>query len=434
MTERILIIGAAGRDFHNFNVLYKNNKKYKVVGFTAAQIPNIAGRKYPKELAGKLYPKGIKIFEEKNLEKLIKKLKVNKCVFSYSDVSAQTLLELIARCVSNGADFELVNAKKTMIKSKKKIISICATRTGCGKSQTTRYIAQLLKAKGLRVVSIRHPMPYGDLTKQTVQRFAKYEDLKKHKCTIEEREEYEPIIRDGMIVYAGVDYEQILKQAEKEADVILWDGGNNDTSFYKPDLSFVITDPFRPGHELKYYPGNVNFLMANVIIINKVNSAPKSGVKEIITNAKKLNPKAKILLVDSVLSTDLKVNLKNKKVICIEDGPTVTHGELDLGAALIFAQNKKAKIVPAKQFAVGEIKKTYAKHKHLNKVLPAMGYGKKQIKDLKTTIEKSKCDYVISGTPIELQRLLNTKKTIIQLKYELKERTKGKIAEALHKI
>ena len=422
--KRVLIMGAAGRDFHNFNVVYRNNPNYEVVAFTAYQIPNIAGRKYPKELAGRMYPKGIPIFEEKDLPELIKKFKVDEVEFAYSDVSFQTIMAKASIVLACGADFKLLSGEHTYIKSKKPVISVCAVRTGCGKSQTTRYIAAILKGLGLKVVAIRHPMPYGDLVAQTWQRYETLEDLKKHKCTIEEMEEYEPHIAAGCIVYAGVDYGEILKRAEKEADVILWDGGNNDMSFYKPDLQIVVTDPLRAGNEASYHPGAVNMRMADIIVINKVDTASAAQVALVKENIKKMNPKAVIIEAESPVTLD--GDIKGKKVLVVEDGPTLTHGEMNFGAGHVAAKQYKAgKIVDPRPYAVGTIKKVYENFKQITDILPAMGYGEAQMAELKKTINAVPADVVLVGTPIDLAKHLNFNKPSVRVTYALKERKPG---------
>lgn len=420
--KNIIIMGAAGRDFHNFNVCFRKNKKYNVVAFTAAQIPNITGRTYPKELAGKLYPEGIPIYPEETLPQLIKKYHVEEVFFSYSDVSYQYLMNKASLVLSHGADFSLISPERTMLKSKKPVISVCAVRTGCGKSQTSRKVVEMLSKLGKKAVVVRHPMPYGDLRKQVCQRFASYDDLNKHKCTIEEREEYEPYIERGFIVYAGVDYEKILKKAEREADVIVWDGGNNDTPFFRPDLHIVVADPHRAGHEVSYYPGEINAMLANVVIINKINTAKESDIKEVETNIKRINPYAKIIKAESVIAVQRPDTIRGKKVVVVEDGPTVTHGDMKFGAGLIAAEMCGCKIVDPRMYATGSIKETYKKYPHLERVLPAMGYGKKQIKELEETINMIKCDAVVVGTPINLAKLLKINKPAVRVKYELDEK------------
>jgi predicted GTPase len=429
MKTKVLILGAAGRDFHNFNVLYRDNPEYEIVGFTATQIPDIAGRKYPKELAGSLYSNGISIYDEKDMEKLIKEHKVDEVVLSYSDLKHETVMHLASRANAVGADFRLIGAQRTMIKSKKKVIAVCATRTGCGKSPTSRKIVSLLRDAGKKVVVIRHPMPYGDLKAQTCQRYATLDDMDKNKCTIEEMEEYEHHIRKGCIVYAGVDYQKILNEAEKEADVILWDGGNNDTSFYKPDLLFVIADSLRPNHEKLYYPGETNFRMADVIVINKIAQNPE-GAKIVEENARTMNPKAKIIKAFSELSVENEIDLNGKKVLVVEDGPTVTHGEMGIGAAYVYAQQKGAIIIDPKPFATGDIKEAYVKYPQLKLVVPALGYGKKQIKDLEDTLNRAQVDYVITGTPIDISRFMKINKKVLHVIYNTVEK-EGSIKDNL---
>ena len=422
MKKRVLIMGAAGRDFHNFNTYFRDNKDYDVICFTATQIPDIDGRKYPAALAGKLYKKGIPIYDEKDLKKLIKKEKIDIVVFSYSDVPHQYLMSKASDVQCAGASFMLLGPNDTMVKSKKPIISIVATRTGCGKSQTTRKVTEVLKGMGLKLVAIRHPMPYGDLVKQKVQRFAKIADLKKHKCTIEEMEEYEPHIKSGTIIYAGVDYEAIVREAEKEADVILWDGGNNDFSFYKSDLTITVVDPHRAGHELTYYPGAVNTRLADVIVINKIDSAEPDCLQEVRDNVREVNPDAVIIEAASPVSVDKPSIIKGKKVLVVEDGPTLTHGEMKYGAGVVAAMRfGAAEIVDPHPYAVGEIKATYKKYPNAGPILPAMGYSPKQIKDLETTINKVKCDAVIIATPIDLRRLVKIKKPSVRVGYDLQE-------------
>ncbi len=417
--RKVIIMGAAGRDFHNFNVLFRNNPNYKVVGFTAAQIPHIENRTYPKELAGPSYPKGIRIFPEDELKALISKKKVDLCVLSYSDLSNQTVMEKAATVNSAGADFMLIAPSHTMLRSRKPVISVCAVRTGCGKSQTTRWVVQRIKRFGLKPVVVRHPMPYGDLKKQMVQRFAGYEDLDKYNCTIEEREEYEQHIKDGTVVYAGVDYERILRSAEKEGDVIVWDGGNNDTPFFKPDLHIVVTDALRPDHERTYYPGLTNLMMADIVIINKENTAPKENIERIIKNIRRFNRHAKIVHADSVLKPDKKIK-RGSRVMVIEDGPTLTHGGMPYGAGYVIAKRYGARIVDASRYAAGEIKDVYRTYPHLKNVLPAMGYSEKQIADLRTSILNAKPDAVIAGTPINLERLLKIDIPVVHVRYSLK--------------
>jgi predicted GTPase len=420
--KRVLILGAAGKDFHIFNMIYRNNEEFEIVGFTATQIPDIVDRKYPAELSGNLYPEGIKIYDEADLASLIKELKVEEAVFAYSDVLHTHVMQLASIVSANGAIFKLHAAKETMLETDKPVVAVCAVRTGCGKSQTSRYLANQFRDMGLKAVAIRHPMPYGDLAKQKSQRFASYEDLDTHECTIEEREEYEPYIDRGLIVYSGVDYEAILREAEKEADVIIWDGGNNDTAFIKPNLYIVVADPHRAGHELIYHPGNTNFLMADVIIINKCDSAEEANIEKIASHAKKLNPSATIIRANSPLSLDEEVDLKGMKVLAIEDGPTVTHGDMSFGAATIIAKANGAVIVDPRPMAKGSIKAAYEKYTHLEAVLPALGYYEDQLKDLEDAINDSDCDIVVSGTPIDLKRIITVKKPMVHVTYRLAER------------
>ncbi|MFI5237497.1 MAG: cyclic 2,3-diphosphoglycerate synthase [Ignavibacteriales bacterium] len=427
-----MIMGAAGRDFHNFNVYYRNNKDFNVVAFTATQIPNIEGRTYPKELSGKLYPQGIKIYEEKDFEKLIKKLKVDEVVFSYSDVTFDYVMTKASIVISLGASFRLLGAEETQVKSKKPVVAVLAVRTGSGKSQTSRKVVKVLTEAGKKVVAIRHPMPYGNLVKQKVQRFATYADLKKHKCTIEEIEEYEPHIARGGVIYAGVDYEAILRRAEKEADVILWDGGNNDFCFYKADVTFTVVDPHRPGHEMRYYPGNTSLRMADAAVINKIDSAKKKDVETVIANTKSVNPDAIIIKADSPITVDKPEIIKGKRVLIIEDGPTLTHGEMKYGAGTIAAKKLGAKkIVDPRPFTVKTIKETFKKYPNIGILLPAMGYGKAQMKDLERTINAADCDSVVIGTPIDLSRYINIKKPHTRVTYDLQEFGKNTIKTVL---
>ncbi|MGC9037346.1 MAG: cyclic 2,3-diphosphoglycerate synthase [Candidatus Micrarchaeia archaeon] len=418
---KVLILGAAGRDFHVFNTLFRDDPNYEVVGFTAAQIPFISNRLYPKELSGKLYPNGIKIYDEKDLPRLIKELGADVCILAYSDLSNDTVMEKASIANANGADFWLIAPERTMLKSNKPVIAVCGVRTGVGKSPTSRYVAKLLRSLGKKVVIIRHPMPYGDLAKQKVQRFAEIKDLDKYKTTIEEREDYEPHILNRFVVYAGVDYAEILKNAEKEADIILWDGGNNDTPFIKPDLMITVADPLRAGHELTYYPGQTAARMADVLLVNKINSASKEDVERVVADLKKINSKAKILLSESVVTPDNPNIIKGKRVLLVEDGPTITHGGMTFGAATVAAKEYGAKeIVDAKQYAVGIIKQVYEQYPHLGKELPAVGYSDKEIRDLEATINKADCDVVISATPTNLRHVINVDKPIVQVSYEIK--------------
>jgi len=418
----ILIMGAAGRDFHNFNVYFRNNEDYNVVAFTATQIPNIDGRMYPAELAGKLYPDGIKIYDESELTDLIEKFNVNEVVFSYSDIQFNYVMTKASIVNAAGISFRLLGSKETMIKSSKPVIAVVATRTGCGKSQTSRKIVKLLRDAGKKVVAIRHPMPYGDLVKQKVQRFATLEDLTTHDCTIEEIEEYEPHIALGGIIYAGVDYEAILREAEKEADVILWDGGNNDMSFYKADVTFTVIDPHRPGHELYYYPGNTSLRIADAVVVNKIDSASPDDILTVINNTRGINPNATIIEGASPLIVDKPELIKGKKVLVVEDGPTLTHGEMKYGAGTVAAQKLGAsEIVDPRPYTVNSITDTYNKYPNIGILLPAMGYGDEQIKDLEETINKVECDSVVIGTPIDLGRILHINKPATRVMYELQE-------------
>jgi len=415
-------MGAAGRDFHNFNVFFRDNKNYNVVAFTATQIPNIDGRTYPKQLAGKLYPNGIKIYEEKDLKKLIKKFKVDEIVFSYSDVPFNYVMTKASIVNTLGISFRLLGADETQIRSIKPVVSVLAVRTGCGKSQTSRKIVEVLTAAGKKVVAIRHPMPYGDLVKQKVQRFAKYSDLIKHKCTIEEIEEYEPHIAKGGIIYAGVDYEAILREAEKEADVILWDGGNNDFSFYKSDVTFTVVDPHRPGHEMYYYPGNTSLRMADAVIVNKIDSADSQDIFDVIDNVRVVNPNATIIEAASPVMVDNPEIIRGKRVLVVEDGPTLTHGEMKYGAGTVAAEKLGAKeIVDPRPYTVKSITDTFKKYPNIGVLLPAMGYGKAQMKDLENTINRTKCDSVVIGTPIDLGRYIKINKPHTRVKYDLQE-------------
>ena len=433
--KRILILGAAGRDFHNFNVLFRDNSKYHVVAFTAAQIPDIAGRCYPPELAGSLYPAGIPIFEEKDLEKLIAEYEIDEVVFSYSDVSHQNLMHLASRAVAADVDFWLPGTEHTQIKSSVPVVSVCAVRTGCGKSPVSRLVAAELRRQGRTPVVIRHPMPYGDLAKQAVQRFATMEDLDLQLCTIEEREEYEPHISEGTVVYAGVDYEQILRQAEKEADVILWDGGNNDTPFYASDLEIVVVDPHRPGHELTYFPGEVNLRRANVVVINKVDTAEQRDIETVRQNIKLHNPKAVVFEMACRVSIAEPYFVKGQRVLVVEDGPTLTHGEMPYGAGVVAArQLGAAELVDPRPYAVGSIRGTYDRYRHLTNLLPAMGYSAMQRHELEETIHRTPCDLVLIATPIDLARVVKIDKPNLRVTYEVEELTKPGLAELLAKF
>jgi predicted GTPase len=430
--QRVLIIGAAGRDFHNFNTYYRGNANFEVVAFTAAQIPDIDGRKYPAALAGELYPQGIPIFDEKELEKLIAEYKVDECVLSYSDLPYDTVMHIGSRVMACGAKFSMMGSEPTMIKSTKPVISVCAVRTGCGKSQTTRAVVQALLAEGKKVVSVRHPMPYGDLEAQKVQRFATLEDLTKHKCTIEEMEEYEPHIAMGSVIYSGVDYEAIVREAEKEADVIIWDGGNNDMPFYKSDLQIVVVDPLRPGHEIAYYPGEVNLRMADVIVVNKIDSAYPEDVEEVLNNVRAYNKKAKVILAASSIMVDNPELIQDKNVLVVEDGPTLTHGEMQIGAGTVAAQRfGAASLIDPRGCTVGTITSTFEKYPYIGTLLPAMGYGDQQMKDLEATIANIECDSVVIGTPIDLARFINIKQPKTRVYYELSEIGKPTIADVV---
>jgi predicted GTPase len=420
--KKVIIMGAAGRDFHNFNVFFRDKEEFRVVAFTATQIPDIEDRKYPPILAGKLYPEGIPIFSEKELSSLTKEREVDEVYFSYSDVSHEYLMHKASEALAAGASFILLGPRETMIKSNRPMISVCAVRTGCGKSQTSRKIALLLKKKRRKVVVIRHPMPYGNLVKQKVQRFGSYEDMIHQECTIEEMEEYEPHIKNGIVVYSGVDYKAILERAEEEADIILWDGGNNDFSFYQANLEIVVVDPHRPGHELLYHPGETNFRRAQVIVVNKIDSAEKEKVMEVLENIQKFNPQATIIRANSSILAREGKEIAGKKVLVIEDGPTLTHGEMPYGAGVIAATKYgAARIIDPRLYAVGSIKRIFQKYTHLDRVLPAMGYGKEQMEELAQTIDKVDCELVVAATPIDLSRLIKTQKKIIRVTYELEE-------------
>lgn len=433
--KNIIIIGAAGRDFHNFNTVYRNNEAYNVVAFTATQIPDIDGRKYPSELAGELYPEGIPIYSQDQLPELIEELEVDECVFAYSDIGYEDVMGIGAVVNAAGANFTLLGSKGTQLKSSKPVISVCAVRTGTGKSQTSRKIIETLLEHDLKVVAIRHPMPYGDLNAQRVQRFATVEDLKKHNCTIEEMEEYEPHVARGNIIYAGVDYADILAAAENDpdgCDVILWDGGNNDFSFIKPDLAVTVLDPHRPGHELKYYPGEVSLRTADVSIINKIDSATKEAIEIVENNIKFAAPNSTIIKAESTITVDNPEIVAGKRVLVVEDGPTLTHGEMKIGAGSVAAERLGAKeIVAAKPFAVGTIVDTYNKYPHIGNILPAMGYGEQQLKDLEETINNADCDAVIIGTPMDLTRIISINKPCTRVHYDLDEVGNPNLGEIL---
>jgi len=432
MIEKVIIMGAAGRDFHNFNVYFRDNPRYKVIAFTAAQIPDIEGRLYPPELSGELYPNGIPVYPEEKLSRLIREHKVDMVAFSYSDVPHVEVMHKASAVMAGGADFILIGATYTMLRSEKPVVSVCAVRTGCGKSQTTRHVCRILRDKGKKVVAVRHPMPYGDLTRQIVQRFSSYEDFEKNDCTIEEREEYEPLVDQGIVVYAGVDYAKILKAAEQEADVIVWDGGNNDTPFYYPTVHIVVFDPHRPGHELLYYPGETNMLMADIAIINKIDSAPPAGVEQVRKNIETYAPSAAIILAESAVLVEQPEMIQGKRVLVVEDGPTLTHGGMAYGAGTIAAQRHGAAvIVDPRPYAFGSIKETYRRYSHLASVLPAMGYGKKQIHDLEQTINSADCDTVLFATPINLPKLVTINKPTLRVRYEYRDHGEPSLAEVL---
>jgi predicted GTPase len=435
MVENVIIMGAAGRDFHNFNVYFRDNARYNVVGFTATQIPDIDGRQYPVELAGNMYPAGIPIFADTRLADLIKEHRVDLVAFSYSDVPHTEVMHKASVVTAAGADFIIIGAPYTMIASTRKVISVCAVRTGCGKSQTSREVVRILREMGKKVVAVRHPMPYGDLTQQVVQRFASYEDLERHECTIEEREEYEPYVRMGAVIYAGVDYGKILKQAEEEADVIVWDGGNNDTPFYKPDIHIVVFDPHRPGHETTYHPGETNMLLADIAVINKVDSAKPENVDKVRRTIEKHNPGAAIVLADSeVLAEDVD-QIRGKHVLVVEDGPTLTHGEMKYGAGVIAAQRFGASsIVDPRPYLVGSLKGTFETYPGIGEVLPAMGYSKQQIGDLEATINGCDCDLVLAATPIDLAALVSINKPLVRIRYEYADHGQPTLEERIKEL
>lgn len=433
--DRVIIMGAAGRDFHNFNTYFRDNPAYRVVAFTAAQIPDIEGRLYPPGLAGKNYPEGIPIYAEEELPKLIKKHHIDQVVFAYSDISHEYVMHKASLVMASGADFRLMGPETTMVTSKRKVVAVTAVRTGSGKSQTTRYVAKTLMNAGKKVAVIRHPMPYGNLEEQVAMRFADYADLDKFNCTIEEREEFEPHIDNGIVVYAGVDYELILRQAEEEADVILWDGGNNDIPFYFPDVHIVVVDPHRAGHETSYHPGETNLLMADIAIINKVDSVDPAKVEVVREAIAGNNPKAEIIMANSPITVEQPEIVKGKKVMVVEDGPTLTHGGMSYGAGVIAAKNLGAEeLIDPRPYAVGSIKDTFAKYNHLSDLLPAMGYGKAQIAELEQTINNSPAELVVIGTPIDLRRVMSLKKPAVRVRYELEEIGTPKMAGLLAKL
>ncbi len=433
--KNILILGAAGRDFHNFNVVFRNNREYRVVAFTATQIPDIADRRYPAELAGPLYPEGIPIFEEKDMERLIRESAVDAVVFSYSDISHQNLMHIASRAVAAGVDFWLLGTEHTQIKSKAPVISICAVRTGCGKSPLSRLVAAELRREGWKPVVIRHPMPYGDLAAQAVQRFATMEDLDQQQCTIEEREEYEPHIRKGTVVYAGVDYEKILRQAENEADIILWDGGNNDTPFYHSDLEIVVVDPHRPGHELSYFPGEVNLRRADVVVINKVDTAARNDIETVRRNIQAHNPKAQVVETACRVSLSSPELVKGQRVLVVEDGRTLTHGEMPYGAGVVAARRyEAAELVDPRPYAMGSIHTTFQHFPHLTRLIPAMGYSAMQRHELEEVINRVPCDLVLVATPIDLARVVKVNKPCLRVTYEVEDLTQPGLVETLTKF
>ena len=422
MVEKVIVMGAAGRDFHNFNVYFRNNDRYRVVGFTATQIPDIEGRCYPAALAGALYPEGIPIYSDERLADLIERHQVDLVAFSYSDVPHTEVMHKASIVGAHGADFMIIGAQYTMLKSEKPVVSVCAVRTGCGKSPTSRRVIRVLQEMGLRPVSVRHPMPYGDLIRQEVQRFSSYQDFDRNQCTIEEREEYEPLVNMGVVVYAGVDYEKILRRAEAEADVIVWDGGNNDTPFFRPDLHIVVFDPHRPGHETTYHPGETNMLMADVAVINKVDSADPENVRRVRESIAAHNPGAAIVLAESAVMPEDPESIRGRRVLVVEDGPTLTHGEMSFGAGVIAARNHgAAELVDPRPHLVGSLKETFAAYPHIGAVLPAMGYGRDQMKDLEETINRTDCDLVLSATPVDITRLLRIEKTTVRVRYEYRD-------------
>jgi len=418
----VVIMGAAGRDFHNFNCVFRDDPGARVAAFTATQIPDIAGRLYPPDLAGPRYPRGIPIVPESDLEQLCRREKVNEVVFSYSDVSHQHVMEQASRAIALGADFRLLGAESTMLRAHVPVVAVCAVRTGSGKSQTTRRVAGILKGMGKRPVIVRHPMPYGDLSEQKVQRFATVKDLERHKCTIEEMEEYEPHIDEGFVVYAGVDYAAILAEAEKEADVVLWDGGNNDLPFYVPDVHITVVDPHRPGHELTYFPGRANLLMAHVVVINKIDTATADGIEAVRASIRALNPRAQVVDAASPIAVDRPAEIKGKRVLVVEDGPTLTHGEMAYGSGTVAARvHGAAEIVDPRPFVTGKILRTFEKYPRIGALLPAVGYGEEQVADLEATIRRVPCDLVIVATPVDLTRIIRIDKPMLRVRYSLKE-------------
>ncbi len=433
--RRVLILGAAGRDFHNFNVLFRDDPTAEVVAFTATQIPNIEGRRYPAELAGRLYPSGIPILPEERLEELVREHAVDEVLFAYSDVSHEHVMHVASRAVSAGADFVLAGARQTMLTSSVPVVSVCAVRTGAGKSQTTRRVMEILRGEGLRVVVVRHPMPYGDLVRQRVQRFAAREDLDVHQCTIEEREEYEPHLERGTVVYAGVDYGAILAEAEREADVVVWDGGNNDLPFYRPELEIVVVDPHRPGHETRYHPGEANLRRADVLVVNKISTAEAEGLQRVRESIAALNPRAAVIEADSPITVSDAAAIRGRRVLVIEDGPTLTHGEMSYGAGYLAAkEHGAAEVVDPRPFAVGSIAETFRRYPRTGPVLPAMGYGEEQMRDLEATVRNTPCDLVVLGTPVDLRRLIAFEKPAVRVTYELAERGRPNLADVLRPV
>jgi predicted GTPase len=433
--QRIAILGAAGRDFHNFNVCYRHTPEIEVVAFTATQIPDIAGRRYPAELAGPLYPDGIPILAEEQMESLIAEGAVERVVFSYSDISHVAVMDLASRALAAGADFLLLSPERTMLASRVPVVSVCAVRTGCGKSPVSRRVVQALRELGQRVAVVRHPMPYGDLVRQALQRFAVMADLDRHHCTIEEREEYEPHLRNGTVVFAGVDYGAILAEAEEEADVIVWDGGNNDTPFFRSDLEIVVADPHRPGHELLYHPGEVNLLRADVVILNKVDSAAEADIETVRRNVRRRNPSARIIEAASRLQVDYPERLRGARVLVVEDGPTLTHGEMAYGAGVLAArQAGAAELVDPRQYAVGSLVEVFAKYPHIGPLLPAMGYGSRQLAELEATIRRTPCDAVVVATPVSLGRVIDIRQPAVRVGYEIVERGELTLADLLREF
>lgn len=434
MVEKVIIMGAAGRDFHNFNVYFRNNPRYRVIAFTAAQIPDIEGRRYPPELAGPGYPEGIPIYPEEGLPELIREHRIDLVAFSYSDVPHLEVMHKASLVMAEGADFILIGATYTMLRSSKPVVAVCAVRTGCGKSQTTRKVCEILRRRQVRVVAVRHPMPYGDIRSQEVQRFGRDEDFQKHRCTIEEREEYEPLVEQGITVYAGVDYGKILAEAEKEADVIVWDGGNNDTPFYVPDVHIVLFDPHRAGHERLYFPGETNARMAHIAVINKVDTAPRENIELVRQNIRDLAPTAEILMAESPVIVSNPETIRGKRIVVVEDGPTLTHGEMPTGAGMIAAQKfGAAAVVDPRPYARGSLRDTYARYPHMGPVVPAMGYSPRQIADLEETLNAVPCDLVVFATPIQLTRVVSLKHPTVRVRYEYRDHGEPTLEQALER-